>query len=231
MIWGKVKELRDFSGLTLAACPDKFVLLSRLPRGDRKPLTKHAGYERWKAPRVPVALAVLAVSLAACGDDPFAFNWSDVPDTTRIYSLDRPELNISSGFSFYEGVPVVIEDATSTGFWDLALDTQGGSLVLLPPGALGIDGRARIAALPSTPYADVAEAPGDTLVYVANDPVPVVAGTTYVIRTNLRPGSFSATCSYYAKMEPLVIDAVGGSLTFRYITSPICNSRDLVPPQ
>jgi len=192
---------------------------------------KHAGYQRTKAPRIAAVGAALVVSLTACGDDPFAFNWSDVPDTARIYSLARPELNIASAFGFFEGVAVAVEDPVSTGFWDAALDTQGGSLVLLPPGALGIPSRARIAALPNTLFSDVVEAPEDTLVYVGNDPVPVVAGSVYVIRTNLRPGSFSATCSYYSKMEPLVIDAAGGSLTFRYVTSPICNSRDLVPPQ
>jgi hypothetical protein len=194
-------------------------------------LTKHARSQRWKAPRLVAGLAAVALSLTACGGDPFAFNWSDVPDTAQIYSLARPELNITSAFSFFEGVAVTIEEPEATGFWDAALDTQGGSLVLLPPGALGIASRARIAALPSTLFEEVLEAPGDTLVYVGNDPVPVVAGTVYVIRTNLRPGSFSATCSYYSKMEPVVIDVAAGILTFRYVTSPICNSRDLVPPQ
>jgi hypothetical protein len=193
---------------------------------------KHAGTQRRRAPWVAPILAALTVALAACGDDPFAFRWNDIPDTAQIYSLARPELNLNSGFSFYDGRAIAVELPSATGFWDLAVDTQGGSLVLLPPGALGIAGsRARIAALPATAYADVLEAPGDTLVYVGGSAVPVVAGTIYVFRTNLRPGSFSATCSYYAKMEPLVIDAAAGILSFQYITSPICNSRDFVPPQ
>ncbi|MDH3205258.1 MAG: hypothetical protein OEO79_01520 [Gemmatimonadota bacterium] len=194
-------------------------------------MTKHLVHERWKAPRVTAALAALTISLTACGDDPFAFRWSDAPDTAQIYSLARPELNIESGFSFADGRAIAIELPSATGFWDAALDTQGGSLVLLPPGALGITSRARIAVLPATAYGDVVEAPADTLLYEADDPVPVVAGTIYVIRTNLRPGSFNSTCSYYGKMEPLVIDVPNGILTFRYITSPICNSRDLIPPE
>lgn len=194
-------------------------------------MTKDARNERWRSPRFAAVVASLAVILSACGSDPFAFNWDDAPDTVRIYSLARPELNLQSGFSFYDRTAFTIELASATGRWDLALDTQDGSLVLLPPGALGISSRARIAVLPATPYADVVEAPGDTLVYEADDPVPVVAGTIYVIRTSLRPGSFSATCSYYAKMEPLIIDVAGGALTFRFTSSPICNSRDLIPPQ
>ena len=176
-------------------------------------------------------MAALAVAATACGDDPFTFNWSDAPDTAQIYSLARPELNIVSAFSFFDGVSFSVEVPGATGQWDAALDTQGGSLVLLPPGALGVPSRAGIAALPGMSYGDVQEAPGDTMLYEVSAPVPVEAGTIYIIRTSLRPGSFSATCSYYAKMEPLIIDVAGGALTFRYITSPICNSRDLIPPQ
>ena len=56
-------------------------------------------------------------------------------------------------------------------------------------------------------------------------------GSIYVIKTNRVPGSFGSTCVYYAKLEPVVIDAAGGTLTFSFITNPICNSIDLVPPQ
>lgn len=182
------------------------------------------------APRLAALLAALSMLLTACGDDPFAFRWDDSPDTVRLYSLARPELNLPSGFGFFDGATYTIEAPVATGLWDLALDTRDGELVLLPPGALGISARARIAVFPNTPYGDVLEAPSDTLLYEGDDPVPVEAGTIYVIRTNVRPGSFGSACSYYAKMEPLVIDPTDGLLRFRYITSPICNSLDLIPP-
>jgi hypothetical protein len=191
----------------------------------------HASRGPRRALGIAPVLAALTGAIGACGDDPFSFRWSDVPDTAQIYSLARPELNVASGFSFLDGASLVIERPAVTGLWDAVLDTQGGELVLLPPGALGVSSRARIAALPGIAFGDVTEAPGDTLVYVANDPVPVVAGTTYVIRTNVRPCSFGSAGTYYAKMEPITIDAVGGTLTFRYVTNPICNSRDLVPPE
>ena len=186
--------------------------------------------ERRRAPRIAALLSALAVSLTACGDDPFAFPWSDVPDTVKIYSLARPELNIPSGFGFFEGLSFAIEAPIATGLWDAALDTRDGELVLLPPGALGVPSRAGIVMYPSTPYTDVVEAPGDTALYERDGPVPVESGAIYIIRTNVRPGSFGSACSYYAKLEPVIIDLVEESLTFRYITSPICNSRDLVPP-
>lgn len=190
----------------------------------------NVGSRRRFAPPVAAAIAVLVVALTACGSDPFTFQWSDTPDTAKLYSLDRPELNIPSAFSFYDRLTVPVESPGATGHWDAALDTDGGSLVLLPPGALGVTSRARIVALPGASFGDVTEAPADTAVYVANAPVPVAAGTIYIIRTGLRPGSFSATCTYYAKMEALDIDVAGGSLTFQFVTNPICNDRHLTPP-
>jgi hypothetical protein len=190
----------------------------------------NAGQERRYAPAIPAALAALTVALGACGDDPFAFEWSDEPDTVKIYSLARPELNIPSGFSFYDGLMYAVEQPAASGRWDAALDTQDGSLVLLPPGALGITGRARIVAYAGAVFSEIVQAPSNEDLYVADEPVPVADGTVYIIRTNLRPGSFGSSCVYYAKMEPLVIDVADGSLTFQYVTSPICNSRDLTPP-
>lgn len=183
--------------------------------------------------RWPV-LAAFAVSgslgLVACGDDPFAFDWIDTPDTVLLYSLARPELNLVSAFSFFQGVPVRIEAPEATGSWDMAVDTRGGEIVLLPPQALGVDGIAAITSLPNMTLTDVVEAPRDTLVYVDDGPVPVEAGTVYVVKTNRSPGSFGSSCVYYAKLRPIVIDAVGGTLTFEFVTNPICNSLDLVPP-
>jgi len=178
-----------------------------------------------------VALAcALLTGLAACGDDPFAFQWDDVPDTVVLYSLARPELNLVSGFNFREARPIRVEAATATGSWDVAVDTRGGELVLLPPGALGIVSRARVAPLGDVPFEDVVEAPEDTLAYVADTPVPLTVGTVYVVKTNQSLGSFSSRCVYHAKVEPVDVDVVQGTLTFRYVTNPVCNSRDLVPP-
>lgn len=178
-----------------------------------------------------VALVVSAsTGLVACGDDPFAFDWIDVPDTVLLYSLARPELNLVSAFSFFQGVPVRIEAPEATGSWDMAVDTRAGDIVLLPPQALGVDGIAAITSLPDMVLTDVTEAPRDTLVYVDDAPVPVTAGTVYVIKTNRSPGSFGSSCVYYAKLRPIVIDPAGGTLTFEFVTNPICNSLDLVPP-
>ena len=166
----------------------------------------------------------------ACGDDPFSFNWNDQPDTVVLYSLARPELNVPSGFNFLSAATVTIESPNATGSWDVALDTQGGELVLLPPGALGVDSRARIAPLDGLTLDEVQEAPTDSTVYVSAAAVPVRTGTVYVVRTGQRQGSFGRRCVYYAKMEAIDIDVAEGALRFRHVTNPVCNDRRLIPP-
>jgi hypothetical protein len=177
-----------------------------------------------------VLTSALTMGLVGCNNDPFAFNWSDRPDTVLLYSLARPELNLVSGFGFLQRIRVRVEAATATGAWDAAVDTRNGELVLLPPGALGVTSTARITTLDGMTLDDVVAAPSDTLVYTAREPVPIRSGTVYIIKTNRATGSFGSSCVYYAKMEPVVIDVAGGTLTFRHVTNPICNSLDLVPP-
>ena len=80
--------------------------------------------------RIAVLAALPILGLAACDEDPFVFRWNATPDTVLLYSLDRPEPNLPSGFGFLERALVRVETPGSTGVWDVALDTDGGSLVL-----------------------------------------------------------------------------------------------------
>ena len=184
--------------------------------------------------RLSVVAALLAmgvVGAAACGDDPFKIDWVESPDTVVLYSLARPDLNKVSGFDFYNRYALVVEDAESTGNWDFAVGTRNGRIVLLPPGALGVTSKARVAALKGRTFADVTEAPADTLLYEARNPVPVELGTIYVWRTRQGYGSFGRVCVYYAKMEALAVDPAAGTLQFVFDSSPVCNDRSLIPPK
>jgi len=183
---------------------------------------------RW--PRLGAVIAAVAVGLAACGDDPFAFDWNPNPDTVVLYSLARPELNLVSAFAFFQRTAVRVEAASATGSWDAAVDTRDGAIVLLPPGALGVSGAARLTTLEGMSLADVTRAPEDTLVYTADQPVRVEMGNVYVVKTNRSTGGFGSSCVYYAKLAPVEIDPVGGTLRFEFVTNPVCNSQDLVPP-
>ncbi len=169
------------------------------------------------------------MALTAC-EDPFVGRWNDAPDSAFVHSLARPEINIESGFAFNERRRVRIQAPNATGTWDVALDTQGGALVLLPPGALGITARAGIASLGATPFDDVRQAPGDTLLYELDDPVPMTVGHVYAIRTNRSLTGFGSTCVYYAKIEPFTLDVPEGLMRFKFVVSPVCNSRDLFSP-
>lgn len=229
--WGKVKQSQAFPGLTVLRPTHNFPVSLRSLFEDffqamNDPVHAHSGWRR-----AAVLVAALLLGAAGCSKDPFAFNWDDTPDTVLLYSLARPELNLVSAFDFFQGVPVRIEGATATGTWDAAVDTEGGQIVLAPPGVFGITSTARIATLEGMGLDDVTRAPADTLVYVADARVPVRQGNVYVVKTNRSRGRFGRSCVYYAKLEPLLIDAPGGTLTFRYITNPVCNSKDLVPPK
>lgn len=181
---------------------------------------------------VPAALLVAGVLAAsACGDDPFQIDWTESPDTVLLYALTRPELNLPSGFDFYNRTSIVIEQANATGTWDMAVDSRAGKIVLLPPGALGVSSKAQVAALKGRTFADVTEAPADTALYVSRSSVPVEMGTIYVWRTRQGYGSWGVSCVYYAKMEAVSIDPTGGTLSFVFDSSPVCNDRSLIPPK
>ena len=185
---------------------------------------------RSRAALVVAAVAAVAVAgSTACGADPFAIKWSSSKDTVLLYSLARPELGLPSGFNFYNRVTVLVERANSTGNWDFAVGTDGGAIVLLPPGALNVSGKARITELPSSSFDDVVEAPADTTLYSAVEGVPVHMGSVYVIRTNQTVGSFGTYCVYYAKLAPIDIEPGQGTLRFYYDSSPVCNDRSLIP--
>lgn len=186
----------------------------------------------------PVRAALVAGSvftvaaLGACEEDPFGFNdWTLAPDTAFLYSLARPELNLPSGFNLNTRQRIRVEAAGSTGAWDFLVNTEDGEIVLVTPTAVGLDTRAAIAPIDDETFESIRVAPGDTAVYVRDEPVTMELGHLYVIRTNVQTGQFGQRCIYYGKLEPVEIDVMGGTFRFRYDSSPICNSRDLVPPE
>ena len=177
-----------------------------------------------------VGALCMLVTATACDDDPFAFNWTDNPDTVLLYSMARPELGLVSAYSFSEGLELEVEVPGVAGQWDMAVDTRGGKIVLLPPPVLGIFTEAEIATFEDTRLEDITEAPSDSLRYVSDEPVVVEFGNVYVVKTNRSPGSFGRSCRYHSKLEAVDIDPEGGTFIFRHVTNPVCNDRDLVPP-
>ena len=176
------------------------------------------------------AFATVLLAGAACGSDPFAINWATSIDTATVFSLDRPELSLPSGFNFVTRLPVKVHDAGIEGRWDFALDTQGGQLVFLPPRLLGVaDSRAMITQIEGIDFEELDQAPSDTLEYTADAPVPLRTDVVYVFQTHEEFTAFGQRCVYYAKLEALDIDMIEGELTFRFDNNPVCNDRRLIP--
>ncbi len=180
--------------------------------------------------------AMLAYAASACSDDPFGFDrWEANPDTVLLYSLARPELNLSSAFDFVVRQPVRVERAGSTGNWDVAVDTEGGQLVLIAPGALGIPSEARVTELTNTMFDEATQAPRDTAAYTSTRGLPLRTTSVYVFRTRrAREPIFGQSCTFYGKLQPLVLDPVAGTVEFVFDANTSlagCNNRDLVPPR
>ena len=171
--------------------------------------------------------ALLVVAGIACdGEDPFAPRWFSNPDTVLLYSMARPELNLHSAQDLVNRRSVRIGAAVAS--WDVALDTEGDGLVLLPPAALGVDSEAGIAVFDDAGFDDVEEAPSDSTAYSVDRSVGVKLNTVYVVRTRIASIGLSVQCTRYAKLEPLSIDTRTQTLTFVYDTNPTCDDRNLV---
>ncbi len=209
--------------------------------GKGKRLTKPARSGTLGAPWLrALSLVVLAltfvITASACSDDPFGFDrWEANPDTAVLFSLARPELNLDSAYDFVIRQPIRVERVGSTGSWDVALDTDGGQLVLIAPGALGILSEARVTELPNTAFDEATEAPRDTAAYTATAGLPLRTTSVYVFRTRrAREPIFGQSCTFYGKLQPLVVDPVAGALEFVFDANTSlagCNNRDLVPPR
>ncbi len=179
---------------------------------------------------VVVFLVASVSGVTACGENIFDINWT-VPNvqTALIYSLARPELNLPSAFDFLNRVAVEIQAPGVTGSWDLVLDTQDGQLVFLPPGALEIISEVMFLEMPNMAFDDVIEAPKDSTLYTKDQPLPVEMSSVYILRTHAAPGRFGLVCSYYGKLQPVLIEPVLGTVAFEYDVSTLCDDRGLVP--
>ncbi len=190
------------------------------------------GIQAMQRPMRAVALLLALTGfagLSACEEQPFGFvEWTLSPDTARIFSLARPELNLPSGFDFVDQVPVKIEGQAAIGGWDMALDTRNGALVAVPAVAFGLDSEARIADMGQRAFDDIDRAPTDTLRYTGME-LPLQVGNLYVVRTRITSGFFGQSCFLFAKFSPLALDTGEGTLDFQFDGNPNCNDRRLKP--
>lgn len=189
----------------------------------------------WSKARLAGTVAAVAglPVLSACSDPYGPLEWDATPDTATIWSASRPDLlGKPAAFDFALGPqPVFVESLNATNAWDVVLVEAGGRLALAPASYFAGQGsRAAIAVRANTTLDNVTRAPSDTTAYVRT-PVPLEAGTVYVIRTrtDVCQGGYS-TGTRYAKLRPISIDEATGAFTFELVRNPYCSNRNFIPP-
>jgi hypothetical protein len=178
-----------------------------------------------------VLLVGTAVALAGCNDDLGPGDWDATVDTIALFAIERPELQgLPGAYDFINQRLRALEDLGSFGEWDIALDdADGGGFQLLTPGAIeGLEPSAGIARFQDRSFEDLVEAPRDTARYERDDPVPLAAGTVFVVKT--RPDPRFSNCLRYIKLELVDTDPDRGTASLRFTRNPFCDDRALVPP-
>ena len=179
---------------------------------------------------LPICAA--ATTLVAC-DDPFEIDdWTATTDTIQIFSISRPGLiGQPSAYDFVARVLVRVESPSAAGGWDVALRDETGQLALVPAGGFqGQISRAGLAAIPiNTTFEELSEAPPDTASYTVT-PRIVQPGQVYAVRTR-RAGCGFSTGVRFGKIKIISVDQTAGTVRFASLVNPLCNNRDLVPPE
>ena len=171
-----------------------------------------------------------ATSMVAC-DDPFEIDdWTSTTDTIQIFSISRPELiGRPAAYDFVSRVLVRVESPAASGSWDVALRDESGQLSLVPAsGFQGQVSRAGLALITNTTFEALAEAPGDTASYSVN-PRVLQVGQVYAVRTR-RAGCGFSTGVRFGKIKIISVDQAAGTVRFASVVNPLCNNRDLIPP-
>jgi hypothetical protein len=142
-------------------------------------------------------------------------------------SADLPTaLDVTSTGGFIAGgrFPERQQDAEQ---WDLAIRVRDGQVVFVPAGALGLSSNPGIThPLMGQSFDQVIEAPG-TGSFVTDSAVVVQEGAVYVVRSRNFPCGFGRAAQY-AKIQPLAVSAVDGTVRLRIATNEVCGDPRLV---
>ena len=182
-----------------------------------------------------VALLVLTVS--AC-DDPNDGLFDPIiqEDTVDLAApLVDPEiptaLDVALAASGVRGrFPELVADAEE---WDLAIRREDGVLVFVPaatfgfqnPNPIGGLSRAAVTVPLERAMEEVIEAPGQSSL-LSDTTITIRTDRIYVVRSRRTAASF-AGCENYAKVQPLAVDPVAGTVKLRLIGNARCNDPRL----
>jgi hypothetical protein len=181
------------------------------------------------AQRPLAGLLVLAALTAAAACDTFEPTWFGIADRPVLYSLARAEyIGMVSAYDFINQRPVIVElpKAQDPYDFDIAVTEIDGEFHALPAGLFeGFPIRPGIAVDSSGITFDAMErAPRDG--YVTDRPIPLREGWVYAVQTRR---DFRG-CNMYGKFEVVDLDPAG-IVELRALRNPLCNDRNLVPPE
>jgi hypothetical protein len=172
-------------------------------------------------------LLVAMTPLLAC--DAFEPTWFGFVDRVQLHSLARAEfIGHPSGYDFIQQRRVVVEETKLQDPYDfdLAVTEIDGAFHALPAGLFeGFPILPGVAVDSSgIAFENVRQAPRDG--YITDAPVVLRTDWIYLVRTRRdRRG-----CQMYGKFEVVDMDA-GGIVEIRTLRNPLCNDRNLVPPE
>lgn len=174
-------------------------------------------------------LIILAATTTVVACDTFEPTWFAVPDTPLLHSLARPEfIGLPSAYDFIAQRPVVVERPKNQDPYDfdMAVTEIDGEFHVLPAGMFeGFPIQPGIAVDSSgIAFDDMDRAPRDG--YVTDRPIPLREGWVYAVQTRR---DFRG-CNMYGKFAVIDLDAAG-IVELRAIRNPLCNDRNLVPPE
>lgn len=174
-------------------------------------------------------LIILAATTTVAACDTFEPTWFAVPDTPVLHSLARTEfIGLPSAYDFIAQRPVIVELPKNQDPYDfdIAVTEIDGDFHVLPAGMFeGFPIQPGIAVDSSgIEFDDMDRAPRDG--YVTDRPIPLRAGWVYAVQTRR---DFRG-CNMYGKFVVVDLDAAG-IVELRAIRNPLCNDRNLVPPE
>lgn len=176
---------------------------------------------------VSVAAFGLAASLAACNNDPYGLNQVTLATDTaaKIAAPTADSASLGSAIDITNSniarFPERSSDAQS---WDFALRQSGSTFYFRPyPGSVSQIGAGLIGPT-SDVYASADMAPSRT--QYGDTAVVVQPGKTYYVRSR-QFGELGVVCVRYAKLTPIAVSPVAGTVTLSVTSNVGCNDRRL----
>ncbi|MDQ4079365.1 MAG: hypothetical protein M3125_01285, partial [Gemmatimonadota bacterium] len=159
-----------------------------------------------------LALTVAVLAVVACEDITRSIepNIEVTEDTLTVFTLRGSPLSAPTALDLFRLRTLRVGEAGQ--FYDIAVDTSGGAVVLYPSQLIDNEARPTGILEVTSPFEDITEAPMQG--YVDTAAVSVLPGETVVIRArNVCSGNIPGRDFFYAKVQLLELGSSAGHRT------------------